>query len=79
MHQTAIRSLGIVEDKIRGKGPQTKSTSYKEKRKEKFKYNFTQNEYSESAEEERRQKRKEDARNIIAQARLNKSRHAWRE
>jgi hypothetical protein len=27
MHQGAIRSLGIVEDKIRGKGPETKSTS----------------------------------------------------
>jgi hypothetical protein len=54
MHQAAIRSLGIVEDKIRKKGPETKSTSYKEKRKEKFKYYFTQNEYSESSEEERR-------------------------
>jgi hypothetical protein len=79
MHQAAIRSLGIVEDKIRGKGPETKSTSYKKKRKEKFKYNFTQTEHSESSEEERRQKRKEDARNIIAQARVNKPRHAWRE
>jgi hypothetical protein len=37
MHQAAIRSLRIVEDKIRGKGPETKSTSYKEKQKEKFK------------------------------------------
>jgi hypothetical protein len=79
MHQAAIRSLGIVEDKIRGKGLETKSTSYNEKQKEKCKYNFTQNEYSESLEEERRQKRKEDARNIIAQARVNKSCHAWKE
>jgi hypothetical protein len=79
MHQAAIRSLGIVENKIREKGLETKSTSYKEKQKEKCKYNFTQNEYSESSEEERRQKRKEDARNIIAQVRVNKSRHAWKE
>jgi hypothetical protein len=79
MHQAAIRSLGIVEDKIRRKGPETKSTSYKERQKEKFKRNITQREFSESSEEERRQKRKEDARNIIAQARVNKSRHAWRE
>jgi hypothetical protein len=55
-----------VEDKIRGKGPETKSTSYKGRQKEKFKYNITQNESSESSEEERRQKRREDARNIIA-------------
>jgi hypothetical protein len=79
MHQAAIRSLGIVEDKIRGKGPVTKSTSYKGRRKEKFKHNITRNESSESSEEERRQKRREDARNITAQARVNKSRHAWRE
>jgi hypothetical protein len=79
MHQAAIRSLGIVEDKIRGKGPEIKSTSYKERRKEKFKHNITRNESSESSEEERRQKRREDARNIIAQARVNKSCHAWRE
>jgi hypothetical protein len=77
MHQAAIRSLGIVESKIREKGPETKSTSCKEK--EKFRYNFADNEYSESSEEERRQRRKEDTRNIIAQARVNKSRHAWRE
>jgi hypothetical protein len=79
MHQTAIRSLGIVENKIREKGPETKSTSYKEKQQEKHSYNHTDNEYSELSEEERRQKRKEDARSIIAQARVNKSRHAWRE
>jgi hypothetical protein len=79
IHQAAIRSLGIVEGKIMGKGPEAKSTSYKEGRKEEFKHKITQNESSESSEEERRHKRKEDARNIIAQARVNKSRHAWRE
>jgi hypothetical protein len=30
-----------VEDKIRGKDPEKKSTSYKERRKEKFKHNIT--------------------------------------
>jgi hypothetical protein len=79
MHQAAIRSLGIVEDKIRRKGPETKSTSQMERRKEKFKYNIMRNESSESSEEEERRQRREDARNIIAQARVNKSRHAWRE
>jgi hypothetical protein len=79
MHRAAIRSLGIVDSKIREKGPETKSTSCKEKQKEKFRYNFKDNEYSESSEEKRRQKRKEDAISIIAQARVNKSRHAWRE
>jgi hypothetical protein len=41
MHQAAIRSLGILEDKIRGKGSEAKSTSYKERRKEKFKHKVT--------------------------------------
>jgi hypothetical protein len=77
MHRAAIRSLRIVESKIREKGPETKSTSYKEK--EKFRYNFTDNECSELSEEEKRHKRKEDARSIIAQALVNKSCHAWRE
>jgi hypothetical protein len=76
MHQAAIRSLGILEDKIKGKGPEAKSTSYKERPKEKFKHKVTQNKSSESSEEERRQKRKEDTRNIIAHARVNKSCHA---
>jgi hypothetical protein len=38
MHQAAIRSLGIVEDRIRGKGPEAKSTSCKEGRKKEFKH-----------------------------------------
>jgi hypothetical protein len=79
MHRAAIRSLGIVEGKIREQGPETKSTSYKRIQKEKLRYNFTDDEYSESSEEKKWQKRKEDARSIIAQARVNKSRHAWRE
>jgi hypothetical protein len=58
MHQAALRSLGIVESKIREKGPEAKSTSHKENQKEKFRYNFTDNEYSESSEEEKRHKRK---------------------
>jgi hypothetical protein len=77
MHQAAIRSLRIVEDGIRGTGLEAKSTSCKEERKKEFK--LRRNEYSKSSEEERSQKKKEDARNIIAQARVNKSRHAWRE
>jgi hypothetical protein len=60
MHQAAIRSLGFIEDKLMGK----KAIHRKERRKEKFK----RNESSQSSGDERRQKRKEDARNIIAQA-----------
>jgi hypothetical protein len=48
MHLAAIRSLRIVESKIREKDPDTKSTIYKEKQKENLRYNFADNEYSES-------------------------------
>jgi hypothetical protein len=38
-----------------------------------------QNETSESSGDEKHQKQREDARNIIAQARVNKACHAWKE
>jgi hypothetical protein len=63
-----------------GKSVEANSISYKERRKEEYKHKTTRSESSESSsEEERRRKRKKDARNIIAQARVNKSRHAWKE
>jgi hypothetical protein len=62
-----------------GKGAEAKSTSYKGRQKEEYKRTAMRTESNESSEEERRQKRKEDARNIIAQARVNKSCHAWKE
>jgi hypothetical protein len=68
MHRATIRSLGIVEGKIREQGPKTKSTNCKGKGEEKFRNNFKDNEYSESSQEEKQQKRKEDAKSIIAQA-----------
>jgi hypothetical protein len=79
MHQAAIRSLGLVEDKLRGNLPEKKSTHRSERQKEEVKRKSSRNETSESSEDEKRQKRKEDARNIIAQARVNNSRYAWRE
>jgi hypothetical protein len=79
MYRAAIRSLGIVEGKIKEQGLEDKSIKHKGNQKEKFRYNHSDNYYSESSEEVKRRKRKEDARSIIAQARVNKSRHAWRE
>jgi hypothetical protein len=79
MHQSVIRSLGLVEDKLRGNLPEKKATHRRERRKEEVKRKSSQNETSESSGDEKRQKRKEDARNIIAQARVNNSRFAWKE
>jgi hypothetical protein len=79
MHQAAIRSLGLIEDKLRGNPLEKKVTHHRERRKEEFKRKSSQNETSESLGDEKHQKRKEDARNIIAQARVNNSCYAWRE
>jgi hypothetical protein len=56
-----------------------KATYHKEKRKEGLKPQPSQNETSESSGDEKRQTRKEDTRNIIAQARVNNARYAWKE
>jgi hypothetical protein len=79
MHQAAIRSLRLVEDKLRKNLLEKKAIHHKESRKEEFKRQPSQNETSESSDDEKRQKRKEDARNIIAQARVNNTKYAWKE
>jgi hypothetical protein len=79
MHHAAIRSLGLKEDKLMGKLPEEKAIHHRERRKEEFKRKSSRIESSGSSGDERRQKRKEDAINIIAQARVNNSRYAWRE
>jgi hypothetical protein len=63
MHQAAIRSLGLVEDRLRKHLPEKKVTYHKEKRKEGLKHQPSQNETSESSGDEKRQTRREDARN----------------
>jgi hypothetical protein len=68
MHQAAIQSLRLIEDKLMGNLPEKKAAHHKERRKEKFKRQSLRNETSESSGDEKRQNWKEDARNIIAQA-----------
>jgi hypothetical protein len=79
MHQAAIRSLGLVENKLMGNLPEEKATHHKGMRKEELKRRPSRSNYSDSSEDGRRQKRKEDARNIIAQTRVNNSRYVCRE
>jgi hypothetical protein len=69
----------LVEDKLRGNLPEKKATHRRERRKEEVKRKSSRNETSESSGDKKRQKWKEDARNIIAQARVNNSCYAWRE
>jgi hypothetical protein len=66
MHQAAIRSLGLVEEKLKGNISEKKLTHRSEREKEEVKRKSLRNKISKSSEEEKRQKRKEDARNIMA-------------
>jgi hypothetical protein len=79
MHQAAIRSLGLVEDRLRKCSPERKATYYEDKKKENFKYQPSQSQTSESLGDKKRRARREDARNIIAQARVNNASYAWKE
>jgi hypothetical protein len=79
MHQDAIRSLGLVEDTLRKHSLEKKEACHKDKGKENFKHKPSQSQTSESSDDEKRKARREDARNIIAQARVNNTRYAWKE
>jgi hypothetical protein len=79
MHQAAIRSLGLVEDKLRKHSPEKKAIYHKDKGKENFKHHPSQSQTSESSGEKKHRARREDARNIIAQARVNNACYAWKE
>jgi hypothetical protein len=69
----------LVEDRLRKHLPEEKATYHKEKQKERLRSQPLQNETSESSGDEKHRKRREDTRSIIAQARVNKARHAWKE
>jgi hypothetical protein len=79
MHQATIWSLGLVEEKLKGNISEKSRLTAVKGKKEEVKRKSSRNETSESSEDEKSQKRKEDARNIIAQARVNNSRYVWRE
>jgi hypothetical protein len=66
MHQAAIRSLELVKEKLKGNFLEKKTTHRSKRKKEEVKRKSSWNETSESSEDEKSQKMKEDARNIIA-------------
>jgi hypothetical protein len=79
MHQAAIKSLWLVEDRLRKHSPEKKSTCYEDKGKKSIKYQSSQSQTSDSSSDKKRKARREDARNIIAQGRVNKACYAWKE
>jgi hypothetical protein len=75
MHQAAIISLGLVEDRLRKRSPEKKAIYYEDKGKENIKYQSSQSQTSDSSGDKKRRARRKDARNIIAQARVNNARY----
>jgi hypothetical protein len=69
----------LVEDRLRKHSPEKNVTHYEDKGKENFKYQPSQSQTSNSSGDEKRSAQMEDARNIIAQARVNSARYAWKE
>jgi hypothetical protein len=79
MHQAAIKSLGLVEDRLRKYSPEKKTTHYEDKGKKSIKYQSSQSQTSDSSDDKKRRARREDARNIIAQTTMNNARYVWKE
>jgi hypothetical protein len=70
MHQAAIKSLGLVEDRLKKHYLEKKTIYYEDKGKKGIKYQSSQT--SDSSGDKKCRTRREDARNIIAQTRVNK-------
>jgi hypothetical protein len=75
MHQAAIRSLRLIEDRLRKHPSEKKATYHKDKGRDNYKHQPSQSQTS----DEKRKARREDTRNIITQARVNNTRYAWKE
>jgi hypothetical protein len=78
-HQAAIKSLGLVGDKLKQHSSEKKPTYYEHKENKRRKYQSPQSQKSDSTSDEDHEARTTDARNIIAQSRVNKARYAWNE
>jgi hypothetical protein len=79
MHQAAIKILGLVEDKLKQHSSEKKSRYYEDQGKKRQKYQSSQSQISDSSGDENHKIQTDDARNIIAQKRVNKAHYAWNE
>jgi hypothetical protein len=79
MHQAAIKSLGLVGDELKQKCLGRKPTHHGHIGKRSRKSQSPQTQRSNSPGRENHEARRGDARSIITQARVNKSRYAWDE
>jgi hypothetical protein len=79
MHQAAIKSLELVGDGLKQKSLGREPTHHGHTGKRSQKSQSPQTRRSNSPDKENHEARRKDARSIITQARVNKSRYAWDE
>jgi hypothetical protein len=77
MHQAAIKSLGLIGDELKQKTVEKEATHHEQigKRRQKSQSPRTQRSNSPNRKDYKAQR--EDAQNIITQARVNRSRYEW--
>jgi hypothetical protein len=73
------KNLGLVEDKLRQRSSEKKSTYYEDQGKKNRRYQSSQSQSSDLSNDENHKVRVEDARNIITQKKVKKARYAWKE
>jgi hypothetical protein len=79
MHQAAIKSLGLVGDELKNKSLGKKSTYHEHTGGRSRRSQSSQSQRTNSPGKTDNEARREDTRNIIMQARVNKAWYAWDE
>jgi hypothetical protein len=79
MHQAAIKGLELIGDKLKQDPLEKKTTQNEQKEKRSRRSQTPQTQRSSPPSKRHYRSRGEDARNIITQARVNRSRYEWDE
>jgi hypothetical protein len=79
MHQAAIKSLGLVGDELKQKSSGKKSTYHEHTGRRNRRSQSPQSQRTNSPSKTDNEARREDVRNIITHARVNKAHYAWDE
>jgi hypothetical protein len=75
MHQATIKSLGLIGDELKQKSVEKEATHHEQTGKRKRKSQSPRTQRSNSPDKKNYKAQREDARNIITQARVNRSRY----
>jgi hypothetical protein len=79
MHQAAIKSLGLIGDELKQKSMEKEAIHHEQTGKRRRQSQSPQTRRSNSPSGKNSKAQREDARNIITQARVNRSRYEWDE